>query len=92
MPIKSFKHKGLKELFETGKSSKIGIKFVKRCLRIMDFLWGIADLKDCNGVYDFHPLTGNRKGTYSMHVNGNYCITFKWKEPDVYDLDFDDYH
>lgn len=56
-------------------------------------IWlAITDLKDCEGVKDFHELKGERKGTFSMHVTGNYCITFKWDGTDVYDVEFEDYH
>jgi proteic killer suppression protein len=92
MSIQGFRHKGLRELFENGRSAKIGKRYEANALVIMDFLEAIAELKDCIGVQDFHELKGKNKGTYSMHVNGNYCITFKWNGQHVYDLDFVDYH
>lgn len=94
MPIKNFKNKGLKELFETGKTAKLGKNYHENGLLILDHINAITDLKDCNGVKDFHELKGNRKHIYSMHVTGNYCITFKWNEgtKEVYDIDFEDYH
>ncbi|MDE1189146.1 MAG: type II toxin-antitoxin system RelE/ParE family toxin [Pantoea sp.] len=33
--------------------------------------------------YKFHPLTGNRKGTYSVTVRANWRITFEFKDGDV---------
>ena len=59
---------------------------------ILDFLNGLADLKDCSGVKGFHPLTGDRRGQYAMRVSGNYRITFGWDGTDVTDVDFEDYH
>ena len=92
MPIQSFSHKGIKQLFETGKSAKIGKVYRKNALMILDFLDSIAKISDCHGVKDFHELKKQRPGTYSMHVSGNWCITFKWDGKDVYDVDFEDYH
>ena len=61
-------------------------------LLILDHIASIADLRDCVGVRDSHELKGDRKGTYSMHVSSNYCITFRWENGEVADADFEDYH
>lgn len=58
----------------------------------MDHLAAINHLKDCYNVKGFHALKGDRKGSYSMHVSGNYCITFKWIDGDVADVNYEDYH
>lgn len=92
MGIRSCRHKGLEELFVQGKTRQIGSRFHANILRIMDHLAAIAALDDCKGVKDFHELKGSCSGTYSMHVSGNYCITFQWDGQDVFDLDFEDYH
>lgn len=92
MAILSFKHKGLKQLFLAGKSSKVAPKLQANALMILDVLEAMHDRRDLVGVQDFHPLTGNRKGTYSMHVNGNYCITFAIHRSDVKDVNLEDYH
>lgn len=90
--ITGFKSKGLQELFDTGRTAKIGPRYHSAAILILDHLDAATDLKDFTGVKDFHELSGDRRGTYSMHVNGNYCITFKWKPPEVFDVDFEDYH
>jgi len=40
----------------------------------------------------FHELTGDRKGTYSITVSGNWRMTFKWDGVDAVDVDLEDYH
>ncbi len=40
---------------------------------------------------DFHALHGKPR-RYSVHVNGNYCITFEWKNGKPTGVDFEDYH
>jgi proteic killer suppression protein len=92
MAIKSFKHKGLKQLFIEGKSGKVAPKLQANALMILDVLEAMHEKADLVGVKDFHPLTGDRKGIYSMHVNGNYCITFTIHGSDVADVDLEDYH
>ncbi|HDL3549743.1 TPA: type II toxin-antitoxin system RelE/ParE family toxin, partial [Mannheimia haemolytica] len=42
--------------------------------------------------YQCHELKGNRKGIYSMTVNGNWRITFEFVNGDAYILNYEDYH
>jgi len=94
MSIVRIKHKGLRDLFETGRSAKVARDLWENAILILDHLDGIALFpKDCVGVKDFHPLSGDRKGQYSMHVSGNWCVTFTVDHPvDVIILDLEDYH
>lgn len=92
MAIEHIKHKGLKELYLEGSSSKVKTALQANALMILDLLAATHDLRDLQGVKDFHPLKGSRKGIYSMHVNGNYCITFTWNGQDVGDVNLEDYH
>ena len=92
MAIQHFKHKGLRELFETGRSAKIRPDMKRNILRILDAVDAISKPDDLLGFKDFHPLVGNRKGTYSLHVNKNYCITFLWDGEHCQDVNLEDYH
>jgi proteic killer suppression protein len=92
MAIKTFKHKGLKQLFEIDRTAKIGKEYHKTATMILDLLDNIVDINDCVGVKNFHELKKQRPGTYSMHVTGNWCITFRWDGQDIHDVDFEDYH
>jgi proteic killer suppression protein len=92
MAIVKIKHKGLRELFTSGASASINRQYHRNALLILDHLDAIASLDDCQGVKNFHALVGNRSGEYSMHVSGNWCITFSFDGSDVTILDFEDYH
>ena len=92
MAITGFKHKGLEELFTKGHSAKVGSRYHKNALGILDHIHYTVELEELQGVKDFHVLKGVRKETYSMHVSGNYCITFKWDGENAYDVQFEDYH
>lgn len=37
-------------------------------------------------------LRGNRKGQYSIRINQQWRICFKWKDGDAYDVEIVDYH
>ena len=92
MAISRIRHKGLRELFETGRSARVGRGLQRNALLILDHLDAIADLADCEGVKDFHALQGSRRGHYSMHVSGNWCITFTFDGKDVEVIDLEDYN
>ena len=48
--------------------------------------------KDLRGAAGFHPLKGDRAGTYAMTVTRNFRLTFRFENQDVTDVDFEDYH
>jgi len=39
-----------------------------------------------------HELRGNRKGTWSVKVSGNWRVTFTFVEKNATDVDYEDYH
>lgn len=90
--IKSFKHKGLAELFEHGRSRKVRQDLQSRSLRRLDALDQAESLADLNVPgFKFHGLRGMPK-RYSIHVNGPWCITFEWEDGDTLKIDLDQYH
>jgi proteic killer suppression protein len=89
--IKSWKHKELRRLFETG-HSKISRGHHAKSLRMLDTLDASVVAQDMNlPGYDFHGLRGKPK-RYSVHVNGNFCITFEFENGDALHVDYEDYH
>jgi proteic killer suppression protein len=90
--IGSFRHKGLKELFETGRTAKIGPAFVRRALVRLDALEAATAVSQlAQPGFDFHTLRGTPR-RYTIHVNGPWCITFEWRDGNAYDVDFEQYH
>ncbi|MEW6186376.1 MAG: type II toxin-antitoxin system RelE/ParE family toxin [Thermodesulfobacteriota bacterium] len=90
--IKSFKHKGLAELFERGHSRQVKQDLQSRSLRrleVLDQAESLIELKMPG--FAFHPLRGNPK-RYSIHVNDPGCITFQWEEGEVLLVDLEQYH
>ena len=91
--IKSFRHKGLKDFFETGTLKGIQPKHAKRLEIILDLLNAAVDVKDVNFPgSNLHSLKGNRFGYWALSVSGNWRITFKFIQGHPCDVDYEDYH
>jgi proteic killer suppression protein len=90
--IKSFRHKGLAELFEQGRSRRVRQDLEARCLRRLESLDQAESLKEINVPgFNFHGLEGAPK-RYSIHVIGPWSITFEWEDGDALRVDFEQYH
>jgi toxin HigB-1 len=93
MAIKKFRHKGLKKFFIHGDKTGIQAAYTSKISLILDLLDGATkpDDMDFPGS-DFHRLKGNLKEFYSIHVNGNWTIIFKFEKGDACEVDLVDYH
>lgn len=91
--IKSFKHKGLQTLFETGSKKGVIPDHAEKLTRILDRLDAVASPGDMNlPAYKLHKMSGKEEGTWSVWVNGNWRITFRFKDKDAHLVDYRDYH
>lgn len=90
--IKVFLHKGLKELFISGSTAKINKSYHDRIIDLLDVLNAAVSPGDLTGVAKFHALKGDRRGEWSMHISGNWVLTFRFDGQDVTDVNFEDYH
>jgi proteic killer suppression protein len=91
--IKSFRHKGLRKLFETGGTSGVQASHARRFrmqLAALDTAQSVEDM-DIPG-FRLHPLKGQMSGRWSVTVNGNWRLTFEFKDGNAYVLDYEDYH
>ncbi|MBT3256889.1 MAG: Killer protein [Deltaproteobacteria bacterium] len=91
--ITSFKHKGLKRLFETGDISGINPQHAERLRKILALLETSETIDDMDlpGL-NLHKLKGKRKNTSAVAVSGNWRMTFKLKNGDVLEVNYEDYH
>ena len=91
--IKSFKHKGLEKFYLTGSTSGIQEKHAQRLRVILNRLNLMTDIKDIDlPNLNLHKLKGNLKDHWSLKVNANWRITFKFEDENVYIVDYQDYH
>jgi proteic killer suppression protein len=91
--IKSFKHKGLNKLYETGSKQGIRPEHASRLRLILARLDAIAAAEDMNlpGL-SLHPLKGSLKNFWSVSVSGNWRVIFRFEGGYVLDVDYIDYH
>jgi len=91
--IKSFRHKGLKEYWETGNTKGIPAQLAKKIDSRLAVIDDAKEIEDINYPgFDLHELKGDRKGTWAVKVSGNWRITFKFIEGDAYEVNLEDYH
>lgn len=91
--IQSFRHKGLRRLYETGNASGVQASHVKRLrmqLAALDTAHTIDDM-DISG-FGLHPLKGEQRGRWSIRVNGNWRVTFEFRDGNAFVIDYEDYH
>ena len=88
MAIKSFVHKGARELFEKGRTAKIRQDLAKRALQILDALHHAKSLDDLKlpGLR-LHPDSRYKPVRWRVDVNGPWRITFEWKDGDAVKVD-----
>ena len=91
--IESFRHKGLKRLFEHGDGKGVDAKFIDRIENILGLLDAAVALQDMSlPSFRLHPLTGDLKGYWSVSVRANWRITFRFDDGKARDVDLVDYH
>lgn len=91
--IKTFRHRGLKQLFETGSSRSISDDLSRRLTRQLDFLNRVISPADMNlPGYRLHELIGERKDKWGVMVSANWLLTFSFQDRDAFDVDLEDYH
>ncbi|TFF34125.1 plasmid maintenance system killer [Mucilaginibacter psychrotolerans] len=93
--IESFKHKGLRLLWEHGNGSKLPVDLVNRIERMLDVIDSATQVPDDFGAYrnwNIHKLSGDLKDYWSIKVNKNYRIIFRFDGQHASDVDYIDYH
>ena len=92
--IRGFRHKGLRDLFLTGRSGGVRPDLQKRCLIRLDAMNAATTLTqlDLPG-FRLHQLKGEQAGRWAINVNGPWRITFEWSQDGHADrIDLEQYH
>lgn len=93
--VQSFKHKGLKLLWEQENASKLPADQVSRIERMLVVIDSAQQVPEDFGAFqnwNIHKLSGDLKDFWSIKVNKNYRIIFRFDGQHAYDLDYIDYH
>ena len=91
--IKSFAHKGLEQFFITGSKAGIQPQHANRIRLIL------AQLQQARSIHDLriptlrlHELKGDRQGVWSVVVQANWRITFRFVDGQAEVVEYEDYH
>lgn len=91
--IRSFKHKGLAKFFKSGNTTGIRAVHAKKLRLILGRLHASTSPKDMDlPDLRLHELVGNRSGTWSVTVSGNWRVTFIFVGEDAEVVNYEDYH
>ena len=92
--IKTFADRHTQELYDTGKSTGFPSEIWKRALRRLEFVDLATRLEDLRVPPSnrLHKLSKDRAGQYSISVNAQWRICFRFADGDAYDVEMTDYH
>lgn len=91
--IQSFRHKGIRKFFVSGNAAGIQPQHAKRLRMLLAALDTSQSVEDMNVPgFRLHPLKGSERGRWSVWVNGNWRLTFEFRDGNAYILDYEDYH
>jgi proteic killer suppression protein len=64
---------------------------VRAMFAVIDRMSDVGELKAWP-LWKVHALTGNRKGTWSIHVTRNWRLTFRIEDGELLDMNLEHYH
>jgi toxin HigB-1 len=94
MLIRGVRHRGLRRFIEDDDDRGIRPDLVDRVGKILAVLIVAPDMYGVQGPLGWrvHQLSGDRAGTWSISVSGNWRITFEVEDDEILHLDLEDYH
>jgi toxin HigB-1 len=91
--ICSIRHKGLKRLYEDDDTRGVIADHIVKLRDILARLDAARIVKDVDMPgFKLHPLKGELKGLWAVTVRANWRVIFRFADPDVFDVDYLDYH
>ena len=91
--IASFRHRGLKALYEGKTARRVAPEHIRKLRQIMaalDFSQGPEGM-NLPG-FRLHALKGSVKGHYAVSVSGKWRVTFRFEDGEAVDVDYLEYH
>ena len=67
---------------------------VDKLRKMLAFLQDMATVDELRTlpVWKPHRLTGDRKGTWALHVTANWRLTFRVQDDELIEVNIEDYH
>ena len=91
--IRSFRHKGIEAFFRKGSNAGIQAQHASKLRILLTALDYAKKPEDMNAPgWRFHGLSGDLAGHYSVTVNANWRVVFRFDGTDAELVDYLDYH
>jgi toxin HigB-1 len=92
--IKTFADRHTQELYEDGRSRRFPPGIWKKAVLKMEYIDLATRLEDLRVPPSnrLHQLGRDRKGQFSVSVNDQWRICFRFVDADAYDVELTDYH
>lgn len=91
--IRSFRHRGLKRLYERGERRHLRSDQVDKIKRILARLDEASDVSNMDlPGFRLHPLKGNFAGFWAVTVSANWRVLFRFADGHAHEVDLVDYH
>lgn len=92
--IRSFRSKDTQSVFLGEFVKGLDGRIQQRAREKLKYLDSAADLRDLMvpPANQLEALKGDRKGQYSIRINRQWRVCFKWQDGDAFDVEIVDYH
>lgn len=92
--IKSFKNNETEKIYQRQISKKLPIDIQQVSLRKLRMINNVKNISDLRvpPANKLEKLKGDRAGEYSIRINDQWRVCFKWHEGDAYEVEITDYH
>jgi proteic killer suppression protein len=94
MRIRSFAHAGLRRLYLAAQTRGLPPAVVEKLRHMLGFLQDMGDVDELRALphWKAHRLTGDRRGTWALHVTKNWRLTFRIDQDEIVEVNLEDYH
>jgi len=92
--IKTFADKETQRIFNSGKSKRLPPEVIRRAVRRLEYVHLAINVNDLRVPPSnrLHALKGEREGKYSISINDQWRIVFRFIDGDAFDVEIIDYH
>jgi proteic killer suppression protein len=92
--IRSFVHKGLRKLYLEDSTKGLPSDAVDKLRAMLTFLQDMQDPERLRAfpLWKAHQLTGVRRGVWSLNVTRNWRLTFRVRDGEIFEVNYEDYH
>jgi proteic killer suppression protein len=94
MAIRSFRHRGLRQLYEENSKRGVPAQFARKIADVLGALDAASGPEEMDRFpgWKLHPLKAEMKGFWGVTITGNWRVVFRFADGDAWDVDYTDYH